>query len=152
MTYLSYSASNGGNSTLKGIDLEMDATFPLRGYVNQVSVHGRYSYVDATTNRFYERSLHADHTGSIYGILKTVRNEFASISYYGNSPINGEAFDGYEIGGGKQYIINGHGLEFSGKAVYYPDLNHKMTVNETFNVENNSTSPWTFYLSTRIDF
>lgn len=152
MTYLSYSASNGGNSTLKGIDLEMDATFPLRGYVNQVSVHGRYSYVDATTNRFYERSLHADHTGSIYGILKTVRNEFASISYYGNSPINGEAFDGYEIGGGKQYIINGHGLEFSGKAVYYPDLNHKMTVNETFNVENNSKSPWTFYLSTRIDF
>jgi len=152
MTYLSYSASNGGNSTLKGIDLELDTTFPLSGYISQLSVHGRYSYVDATTNRFYERSLHADHTGSIYGILKTVRNEFVSFSYYGNSPINGEAFDGYELGGGKQFIVNGHGLEFSGKAVYYPDLNHKMTVTETFNVENNSTSPWTFYLSTRIDF
>lgn len=151
MTYMNYQASNGSNSTLKGLDLELDITFRLRGYFKQASLHGRYSYVDAVTNHFYERSLHADHSGALFGILRTVRNEFVSLSYYGNSPINGEAFDGYEFGGGKQFIIDGHGIEFSAKGIYYPDLNHKLTVNERFNVENNSRSPWTFYLTTRID-
>jgi hypothetical protein len=70
-----------------------------------------------------------------------------TLAYYGNSEINGESFDGYELGGGKIFRLGEDRLKLSAKAVYCPDKVNEFTVNETFNVQNNNEETMNYYLT-----
>lgn len=150
--YFDYNPSNDGRTTLKGVEFEFDAAIPLSGFVNRADLHINYARLVATTNNFYEKSLHPDHVGAAFLILNMNRGWYSSLAYYGNSAINGESYDGYELGGGKRTIVGGAHLDTAIKWVYQPDLEHAFTVSERFNVENNHTSPSTIMARVKYEF
>jgi hypothetical protein len=130
----------------------MISTEYLISSLSNIKLHANYAYLDSDTNNFYERSLYAKHTGALYAIFYFLDKKNISLAYYGNSAMNGESFDGFEIGAGKTLKIGGNSLTLNAKAIYYPDKNNKFTVNETFNVQNNYTKSTSIYLTAQYGF
>jgi iron complex outermembrane receptor protein len=150
LQFFDYHPTNDSNNTLKGMELEIDCIMPgeyLSRSISNIKLHANYVYLDSDTNNFYERSLYARHTGALYAILYFQNNTHISLAYYGNSAMNGESFDGFEIAAGKIFKIGENSLNLNAKAVYYPDKENEFTVNETFNVQNNYTKTTSFYLT-----
>lgn len=156
LQFFDYHPSNNTENTLKGVELEADYNVQggfLPSFINRMKLHANYAYLESNTNNFYEKSLYARHTGALYSIFYFPGDIHMSLAYYGNSEINGESFDGYEVGGGKTFRFGGGGaLNLSAKAVYYPDKVNEFTVSETFNVQNNYDKSTSLYLTARYTF
>jgi len=150
--YFDYEPTNQGRTVLKGAEFDLNWRWSLAGALKQVDLHVNYARVWVDTNNFYETSLHADHVGAAYLTARMRSGWYGAFAYYGNSPINGEAYDGYELGGGKVVRLHGSNLDLAVKWIYQPDLNHQFTVSETFSVENNMTSPSTLIGRIRYEF
>jgi len=150
--YFDYEPTNQGRTVLKGAEFDLNWRWSFAGALKQVDLHVNYARVWVDTNNFYETSLHADHVGAAYLTARMRSGWYGAFAYYGNSPINGEAYDGYELGGGKVVRLHGSNLDLAVKWIYQPDLNHQFTVSETFSVENNMTSPSTLIGRIRYEF
>ncbi|MFA0809450.1 TonB-dependent receptor plug domain-containing protein [Microbulbifer epialgicus] len=154
--FFDYHPTNNTENTLKGAEFELD--YFVRGgylpyFLDSMKIHANYAYLETDTNNFYERSLYARHTGALYSIFYFPNNMHVSLAYYGNSEVNGEPFDGYEIGAGKTFMFNGGSdLSISGKIIYHPDEVNEFTVSETFNVQNNYDDATSLYLTARYSF
>ena len=137
--FVNYIPTNNGKVTLQGFETSADLAiknvlFPET--INAIRLHVNYAYIDNKTDEFYETSLHARHSGAAYFIVDFKNDWTGSLSYYGNSSISGEAFDGFEAGLGKRTKVLGGELDLKGKLVYYPDKVDSFTVSETFSVQN----------------
>ena len=155
LQYFDYSPTNNTENTLTGAEVEVNYTISggfLPSYLKKVKLHANYAYLDSDTNNFFERSLYARHTGAFYSLFYLPNDVHLSLAYYGNSAINGENNDGFEIGAGKAIALGKGHLEFAGKAVYTPDRNNEFTVSETFNVQNNNSESINYYVTARYTF
>jgi hypothetical protein len=156
LQFFDYHPSNNTENRLKGIEFEVDYNVQggfLPDFFNSIKLHANYAYLESDTNNFYERSLYARHTGALYSLFYFPNNIHISLAYYGNSKMNGESFDGYELGGEKKFRFgDGRALNLSAKAVYHPDKINEFTVNETFNVQNNYDKTTSLYLTARYTF
>ncbi len=156
LQFYDYHPSNNSENTLKGVEFEIDCDLQgaiLPDYLDRIKLHANYAYLESDTDNFYEKSLYSKHTGALYSIFYFPNDVHISLAYYGNSEINGESFDGYELGGGKTFRFgNGSALNLSAKAVYYPDKVNEFTVNETFNVQNVYNKSTSTYLTVRYTF
>ena len=155
LQFFDYFPTNDTQVTLKGIEFEM--TYMVQGgflpdYITKIKAHVNYAYVDSDASNFFERSLHARDSGAFYSLLYFPNDYHLSLSYYGNSAINGEAFDGYEFGLGKSFKMPEGAFEVDAKAIYWPDKVSEFTVSETFNVQNNSNESTNFYVTARYIF
>jgi iron complex outermembrane receptor protein len=140
LQYFDWYPTNDGWVDLKGFEFEGDvklSEFSDGGLLESLSIHFNYAYIDNDTEEFYEKSLHADHLGALY-LLGEFKNGFTAFaSYYGNSAVAEESFDGFEFGAGKKFTLAGGEINIKGKAVYLPDRFNKFVVSEAFSVENN---------------
>lgn len=155
LQFFDYDPTNNTENTLTGFEFEVDYTVRggfLPDAIKQMKLHANYAYLDSDTNNFFELSLYARHNGALYTILNFNRDYYMSLAYYGNSAINGESFDGFELGAGKLFKFGGSELELSAKAVYWPDKVNEFTVSETFNVENINEQSTTAFVSARYTF
>lgn len=155
LQYFDYNPTNNTENILTGVEFEIDYTVNggyLPSFLTKMKLHANYAYLDSDTNNFFERSLYARHTGAVYSLFYFPNDIHMSLAYYGNSPINGENFDGFEFGGGKSYNLGGGRLEIDAKAIYTPDKINEFTVSETFNVQNNNTETTNFYVTARYTF
>lgn len=155
LQFFDYQPTNDGEATLKGV--EIDAGFILenvlfKDHLDKIRFHLNYAYIDNDTDEFYERSLHARHSGAAYAILNFHGGWFSSVSYYGNSQISGEAFDGFELGVGKTTRMKSGDLSVKAKAVYWPDKEDSFVVSETFDVKNINNDSTTFFLTAGYSF
>ncbi|MFC1337538.1 MAG: hypothetical protein G8D91_23025 [gamma proteobacterium symbiont of Clathrolucina costata] len=66
--------------------------------------------------------------------------------------MNGESFDGWELGIGKTSKIGKGDLTIKGKAVYWPDKEDSFTVSDTFMVKNVNDNTTTYYLTVGYSF
>lgn len=153
--FFDFHPTNNTENTLKGVEFQVD--YNVRGgylpeFMTRMKLHANYAYLESDTNNFFERSLYARHIGALYSIFYFPRDIHMSLAYYGNSEINGESFDGYELGGGKTFRVGGGALNISAKAVYYPDKVNEFTVSEAFNVQNNYDETTSLYLTARYMF
>jgi iron complex outermembrane receptor protein len=155
LQFFDYHPTNNTENTLKGVEFEVNFT-NRGGYfkkiLKQMKIHANYSYLETDTNNFFERSLYARHMGALYSIFNFKNDLQMSIAYYGNSEINGESFDGFELGGSKLFRFGEGMLKLSAKAVYYPDRVNEFTVSETFNVQNNNEKKMNYYLTAKYSF
>jgi iron complex outermembrane receptor protein len=150
LQFFDYNPTNNTENILKGIEFEIDYTNRMgyfEEYLKQIKLHANYAYLETDTNNFYESSLYARHTGALYSLFHFKNDLYMTLAYYGNSEINGESFDGYELGGGKIFRLGEDRLKLSAKAVYCPDKVNEFTVNETFNVQNNNEETMNYYLT-----
>ncbi|MCU7927951.1 MAG: TonB-dependent receptor [Candidatus Thiodiazotropha sp. (ex Dulcina madagascariensis)] len=155
LQFFDYQPTNDGEVTLQGVEIDAnmtlnDVVFPE--YLKKVRLHLNYAYMDSDTDEFYERSLDAQHSGAAYAIFNFHGGWLSSIAYYGNSAINGEAFDGWELGLGRTTRLGKGDLLIKGKAVYWPDKEDSFVVSETFNVKNINEDSTTFYLTLDYSF
>ncbi|MBX2808165.1 MAG: TonB-dependent receptor [Cellvibrionaceae bacterium] len=116
--------SNHSEVTLKGF--EIDSTMSLKGvidnnYLTRLDLHMNYAYIDNKTDAFYEKTLHARHSGAAYAIGHFTEGWRASLAYHGHSGVYGESFNSWEVGLGKHYRLGKGGLALNGKVVYWPD-------------------------------
>lgn len=150
LQYFDWYPTNDGWVDLNGFEFEADlklSEFTDNGVLESISMHFNYAYIDNDTEEVYEKSLHADHVGALY-LIGEFRNGFdAFASYYGNSDVAGESFDGFEFGAGKTFTLGAGELNVKGKAVYLTDRFNKFVVSETFSVENNYDDNTAFYLT-----
>jgi hypothetical protein len=80
-----FELKSDGKVTLHGV--EIDVNFTLYDVLFD-------KYIDNKIDEYYERSLHALQSGAGYAIVNYRGGWFSSLSYYGNSKIKGESFDG----------------------------------------------------------
>jgi len=80
---------------------EIDIRYKVRpGF----DMYASYSYLDNSTSRSFERSLHGDHAGSI-GARYAFDDEAAiSVTYYGNSTISNNSYDRYDLAYTRQML------------------------------------------------
>ncbi len=150
--YFDYQPTNQGRTILKGAEFDLNWRWYFAHHINQLDLHLNYARVWAQTNNFYETSLHADHVGAAYLIARAQGGWYGTFAYYGNSPIQGEAYDGFELGGGKMIRLHKANADIAVKWIYQPDLHHSFTVSEQFAVENNHASPSTLMLRVKYEF
>lgn len=155
LQFFDYNPTNGTENNLNGIEFELDYKTNggnLGELLERKNIHVNYAYLETDTNNFYERSLYARHTGAIYSIFSFRNDLQMSLAYYGNSEINGESFDGFELGAAKAFkSINGL-FKISLKAVYCPDKVNEFTVSDSFKVQNNDEGNMNYYLTARYSF
>lgn len=150
LQYFDWYPTNDGWVDLNGFEFEADlklSEIADGNVLESLSMHFNYAYIDNNTDEFYEKSLHADHVGALY-LIGQFKNGFSAFaSYYGNSDVVGESFDGFEFGAGKMFKLGAGELNIKGKAVYLPDRFNKFVVSETFSVENNYDDNAAYYLT-----
>jgi len=145
-----YSPTNEGEITLQGVELDANLSWDNVFFIEHletVRLHINYAYIDSTTDDFYEKTLQARHSGAAYLIFNYRNDWLSSLAYYGSSEINGESFDGWELGVGKTIRLGEGDLSIKGKVVYWPDKVDSFTVSDTFKVENINDSATTYYLA-----
>ena len=68
LQYFDFNPTNDGKNILTGFEVEVDYTVSggfLPDYLKRMKIHANYAYLDSKTNNFFERSLHATHTGAV---------------------------------------------------------------------------------------
>lgn len=151
LEYFNFKPTNNGEITLRGFEIEYDLIMSAPIFseqVEKIQTHFNYAYIDSNTNAYFERSLHADHVGGFFVLVRLNNEWFGSLSYVGHSAIIKETEDIWEIGIGKQTKFgDGYSLEVKGKAVYEPDLTHEFTseINKSRKSINNDQTG--FYLT-----
>jgi outer membrane receptor protein involved in Fe transport len=150
LQFFDYNPTNDGEVRLTGFEFEADFKFEnyfLPEYVEYVSAHMNYAYIDNDTDEFFETSLHADHSGAAYIIARAKAGYFGSLAYYGNSDIQGESADAYEFGLGRDFRFNTGTFTLKGKVVYRPDKVEEFTSSETFAVKNIYSDSTSFFIT-----
>lgn len=150
LQFFDYNPTNDGEVRLTGFEFEADFKFEnyfLPEYVEYVSAHMNYAYIDNDTDEFFETSLHADHSGAAYIIARAKAGYFGSLAYYGNSEIQGESADAFEFGLGRDYRFNTGTFTLKGKVVYRPDKVEEFTSSETFAVKNIYGDSTSFFIT-----
>lgn len=141
LQFIDYNPTNDGYITLQGAEFESQVSLNklvLPSILQSLNLHVNYAYIDNDTDEFFERSLHAQHSGAAYAVFNYHHNWFSSLAYYGNSSINGEAYDAWELGLGKVIPFRNSTLTLRGKMIYEPDKQSEFVVSESFNVQNNN--------------
>ena len=155
LQFFDYNPTNDGYATLQGFEIDSNVLLrkkSLSDYVEAVDLHFNYAYIDNKTNEFFEKSLHARHSGALYAIAHHPRGWFSSIAYYGNSKISKESFDAWEVGAGKTTVFDQGELTVKGKSVYYPDKENSFVVSESFDVKNVNTNSSILYFTVDYSF
>lgn len=151
LEFSNFNPTNNGEVTLKGFEIEYDyiVSAPvLSEQIDRVHTHFNYAYTDNDTNDFFERSLHANHVGGFFTIVRLKNEWFGSLSYVGHSAIGEETEDIWEIGIGKDTQFgDGYSLELKGKAVYEPDLTHEFIGDINTTVKSINKNETGFYLT-----
>lgn len=155
LQFFDYEPTNDGKVTLQGFEVDANLTLHdvlFDDYIDKVRLHLNYAYIDNDTDEFFERSLHAQHSGAAYAIINYHGGWLSSLAYYGNSEVSGESFDGWEFGLGKTTRVGAGNLTIKGKAVYWPDKEDSFVVSETFDVKNINTNTTTLYVTVDYSF
>ncbi len=150
LQFFDYAPTNTGFVTLTGAEIEADYVIHsavMADHIEKIRLHLNYAYIDNETDAFYERSLHARHSGAAYVIVDLHNQWFSSLSYYGNSRIVNETFDAYEWGLGKRLAFDDGDLVVKGKVVYQPDKENSFVVSDTFNVQNNYENAASYFVT-----
>lgn len=154
LQFFDYNPTNNGGVDLQGaeIDALLSFTGNLTSVLEKVTVHFNYAYIDSDTDDFYEETLYARHSGATYLIFDYESGWMSTLSYYGNSSIVGESFDGFEAGGGRTFASISGELTIKAKAVYWPNKEHSFVVDETFSVKNINDSSMSYYVTLDYSF
>lgn len=133
LQFFDYHPSNDNSVRLRGVEMELEFR-PTRHLLTRFA----YAYVDNESTDFYERSLHARHSGSAIASYLWANASNATIAYYGSSPIGGFSYDRIDFILSKWWGIGDKGrLETSLIASYFTQPDNGFIVNETFSVANN---------------
>ena len=155
LQFFDYNPTNDGEVTLQGIEVEADLTFSnvLRtDAIDKIRLHLNYAYIDNQTDEFYERTLHAQHSGAMYAIVDYQYGWLTSLSYFGNSEIQGDKYSAFELGVGKTSRFGDNRFTVKGKVVYTPERKHSFTSSETFAVQNINDQRTSFYVTMEYAF
>ncbi len=142
LQFFDYNPTNGNSVTLKGSELELNYRF------NQFIDSGlTYAYIDNETTSFYEKTLHAQHSGSVRTSLHFKRDWVTSLVYYGASSLSGYPYNRFDFILSKSILIqNKHrlGAQFT---VRHVTGDSGFVVDENLSVENKYDNRTQFYFS-----
>ena len=142
LQFFDYDPTNDNSAKLKGAELELNYRF------NQFIDSGlTYAYIDNESTNFYEKTLHAQNSGSVRTSVYFEPNWIASLAYYGADSISGFPYNRFDFILSKSILIqNKHhfGARF---IIRHYTGDSGFVVDEDTNVENKYDDRTHFYLS-----
>lgn len=133
LQFFDYHPTNDNTVRQQGAELELDVR-----PVNRLLTRFTYAYVDNESSNFFERSLHARHSGSVLTRYSWKQGVSTSLAYYGNSEIAGFSYDRIDLVLSKLWSFS-HGGKLEGSVIASHVMQNEngFVVNESFSVENN---------------
>ena len=141
--FLSATATNNGESTLKGFEFQAD--YKLNG---SIALGMTYAYVDSDANNFFEEVLYSKENGSAYAIWDLSRHWQISTAYYGASSLGGRPFDKFE--GTVKYRIDQSG--YIDVKVSNATRDNEFIIDQTFSIQNNNHQGTTISVGMNLEF
>ena len=142
LQFFDYDPTNNNSAKLKGAELELNYKF------NQFIDSGlTYAYIDNESTNFFEKTLHAQHSGSVRTSVHFEPNWIASLAYYGADSISGFPYNRFDFILSKSTLIqNKHhfGARF---IIRHYTGDSGFVVDEDTNVENKYDDRTHLYLS-----
>lgn len=133
LQFFDYHPTNDNSVQLRGAEIQVEAN-PLR----HLSTRFTYAYIDNHNTNYYERSLHARHSGSWLASYLWGNGLTTTAAYYGNSNIGGFPYDRIDLVVSKSWRLAHKGrLEASLIGSHFTHKENGFVVNQTFSVENN---------------
>lgn len=142
-----YQPSNNNQVRLRGVEFQVEyrPTAALSTYLT-------YAYIDNETTNFFEKSLHARHSGSAYASYDFGQGWQSALGYFGSSAVSGFSYDRYDWAVRKSVLASKHSTLDLGLKMEHYHTDSGFIVNERFSVRNLYDQDTHFFLSLDYSF